>query len=421
MQAAKPPAPARRWFTTARRRSAWTTAAAVAALLSTLFLGACSPGTAGTPGAGGSSGTGTSGAAGASAEPVPAQPPVKHVFVIMLENVSYDSVYGSKPIYPYLANTLRPQGLLLSEFYGIAHWSLGNYLAILGGTAPTKDIQGDCTHYTDMTDATPAANGQVKSGHGCVFPQFVPTLAGQLTAKKLTWKGYMQDMGNIPSREQATCGIPSLGTDSADETQGAAEGDNYAARHNPFIYFSSVRDTPACAANVRPLGQLTEDLKSAATTPNFAFISPSLCDDGHNECSAPRTPDAWLSTWIPRIQASPAYKDSAIVIMADEAKNDSRACCKEPAGPNVAYPGAPNNSTLGQDEGAGKGGGRIGALVLSPYVAAGATSTVPYNNYSLLRSIENLFGLPYLGYAGMPGLEAFGPDVWTTASGTPSP
>lgn len=391
----------RRWWSTA----GWSKVAAVAALLPALFLGGCTtPDAAGSPGA-----------------TDPAQPSaVKHVFVIMLENVSYDSAYGTKPIYPYLANTLRPSGVLLNQFYGVAHWSLGNYLAILGGTAPTKDIQRDCTRYTDMTDAKPAADGQVTSKQGCVFPKSVPTLAGQLTAKNLTWKGYMQDMGNDPTREQATCGRPSVGPDNADLTQNSVPGDNYAARHNPFIYFSSVRDTPACAANVGSLNQLTTDLRSAATTPNFAFISPSLCDDGHDECAAPRTPDAWLSTWIPRITSSPAYKNSVIVILADEAKNDSRACCMEPSGPNVPYPGGPTPA-LRQAEGGGTGGGRIGALVLSPYVKPGSTSTVPYNDYSLLRSIEDMFSLSHLGYAAQPNLQAFGPDVWNMASSTPTP
>ena len=375
----------------------WSRATAFAALLSTVFLGACSPDAS-----------------------EPAQPPVNHVFVIMLENVSFDSAYGPKPIYPYLANKLRPSGLLLNQFYAVAHWSLGNYLAILGGVAPTHDIQGDCTRYREMTDAKSAADGQVTSRQGCVFPKFVPTLAGQLTDQRLTWKGYMQDMGNIPTREQATCGRPSLGPNGADLTQKPAPGDNYTARHNPFIYFASVRDTPACETQVLPLNQLTTDLHSAATTPNFAFISPSLCDDGHDECPAPRNPDSWLATWIPRITTSPAYKNSMIIILADEAKNDSRACCMEPSGPNLAYPGAPN-AALRQADGGGKGGGRIGALVLSPFVRPGSTSSTPYNDYSLLRSIENLFTLPHLGYAAQPKLAAFGPDVWTLPTTTPKP
>jgi len=388
------PAPGSRWR---------TPLAAILTVLAILMLGACSPGTQGSPG-----------------QTVPAQPPVKHVFVIVLENVSYDSAYGTSPVYPYLANTLRPQGLLLNQFYAVAHWSLGNYLALLGGVAPTKDIRNDCTSYRDMLDAKPAADGQVKAGHGCVFPKSVPTLAGQLTSKQLTWKGYMQDMGNNPGREQSTCGRPGLGTNNTDLTQTSSPGDNYAARHNPFIYFSSVRDTPACAAQVLPLTQLGLDLKSEAATPNYSFISPNLCDDGHNECAAPSNPDSWLSTWIPKIMASPAYKDSMIVILADEAKNDSRACCQEPSGPNLAYPGGPTTALV-QAEGAGKGGGRIGALVLSPFVKANSTSTVPYNDYSLLRSIENIFALPYIGYAAQPTLAGFGPDVWNAATGTPSP
>ena len=380
-----------------KRSPWWSRIAALAATLPLLLLGACTPETTTT-----------------------AQPPVKHIFVIMLENVSYDSAYGPAPVYPYLANTLRPNGLLLSQFYAVAHWSLGNYLAIIGGVAPTKDIQGDCTRYTDMTGGTPAPDGQVKAAHGCVYPKFVPTLAGQLTDQHLSWKGYMQDMGNIPGREQASCGRPGLGANGADLTQEAAQGDNYAARHNPFIYFSSVRDTPACGTQVVPLTQLATDLHSDATTPNFSFISPNLCDDGHNQCTSPQDPDSWLKTWIPLIQASPAYKSSAIIILADEAKNDSRACCMEASGPNLAYPGGPTAALLGA-EGGGKGGGLIGALVLSPFVKPGSTSTVPYNDYSLLGSIEDLFGLSHLGYAASPNVQAFGPDVWNPATSKPSP
>ncbi len=343
--------------------------------------------------------------------PDPAAPPVRHVFVIMLENVSYRDLYGANPAYPYLANVLRPQGMLMSNFYAIGHWSLGNYLGLLGGVAPTKDIQNDCAYYTDMTDAKPAPLGQVRSKHGCVFPPWVPTLPGQLTAKNLTWKGYMQDMGNKPGREQPTCGQPSLGNLDADQTQKAVSGDSYAARHNPFIYFASVRDTPACHTQVVPLPGLATDLRSAATTPNYAYIAPNLCDDGHNQCPAPQDPNVWLDTWIPRIMASPAYRDGLIIILADESINDSAACCRELSGPNLPYPGGPTKQLMAA-HGHGKGGGRIGALLLSPYVTPGGISHIPYNDYSLLRSVENIFGLPHLGYAAQPGLAAFGPDVW---------
>src|SRR5205085_1812556 len=97
-------------------------------------------------------------------------------------------------------------------------------------------------------------------GSGCVYPASVKTIANQLAAKGLTWKAYMEDMGNIPARESATCGHPAIG--GADSTQRAVVGDQYAARHNPFVYFHAIIDTPACEANVVALPALADDLRS---------------------------------------------------------------------------------------------------------------------------------------------------------------
>src|SRR5207253_10184631 len=129
---------------------------------------------------------------------------------------------------------------------------------------------------------------------GCVYPKTVKTLVNQLAAKGLTWKGYMQDMGNTPSREPATCAHPAPLT--ADGTQSATKKDNYATRHNPFMYFHSVIDNKAnCNAHVVPLTPLTNDLASVATTPNFSFITPSLCDDGHDAPCADGRPGGLVS------------------------------------------------------------------------------------------------------------------------------
>ncbi len=348
-------------------------------------------------------------------------PPVRHVFVIVLENASFDRSYGSDADYPYLAGTVRGQGVLLSQYYATAHYSLGNYLAILGGVAPNTDTQKDCPYYLGMNNAASAPLGQVSARSGCIYPGWVPSLAGQLSAKNLSWRGYMEDLGNTPGREQTTCGKPSLGRYSADMTQKAAAGDAYAARHNPFLYFSSVVDTPACAANVGPLTRLPRDLASVRTTPNFSFISPSLCNDGHDQTcdgqpAGPAAEDAWLRTWVQLITSSPAFReDGALFIVTDESDGDSSACCREPSGPNVAAPGVPKTAdqSFAGSVGDGMGGGLTGAVVISPFVRPGSTSAVPYNHYSLLGSIEDLFGLPHLGYAGMPGLRGFGRDVWS--------
>ena len=358
-------------------------------------------------------------------------PPVRHVFVIALENASFAQSYGPNSQIPYLAQPLRSQGVLLSQYYGTAHYSMGNYMAIVGGVAPNADIQMDCPEYQDMLHPSEAPGGQVKAAAGCIFPAPVPTLTAQLTSRSLSWKGYMEDMGNIPGREEPTCGKPSLGPGSADLTQKATAGDAYAARHNPFLYFASVAATPACAANVLSLARLPQDLATVSTTPNFSLVSPSLCNDGHDQscpgqAAGPGAEDAWLRTWIPRVMASPAYRqDGAIIIVNDEAGGDTSACCREPSGPNVPYPGLPpsaaQDGTFAAGPGAGKGGGRVGALILSPFVRPGTTSSNPYNHYSLLRSIEDLFGLPHLGYAATPGLARFGTDVWAVVPSATSP
>jgi phosphatidylinositol-3-phosphatase len=93
-------------------------------------------------------------------------------------------------------------------------------------------------------------------GDGCVYPASVPTLGNQLTGRHLSWKAYLQDMGNTPSRDRTTatsqgpaCGHPAVGT--ADPTEGATAADQYATRHEGFMYFESVIGNQAyCDAHV---------------------------------------------------------------------------------------------------------------------------------------------------------------------------
>jgi phosphatidylinositol-3-phosphatase len=329
-------------------------------------------------------------------------PPVGHVFVINLENKGYDETWGPASAAPYLSRTLRAQGVLLSQYYGIGHNSLDNYIAQISGQGPNADTQSDCQIYTPFVQTGTAAPGQAV-GRGCVYPSSVPTLAGQLTAAGRTWKGYMEDMGT-------PCRHPALG--AVDDTQKARVGGQYAARHNPFVYFTSITGSPECAHNVVDLSALPTDLQSTQTTPSLAYITPNLCHDGHDAPCVDGEPgglvsaDAWLRQWVPVITASPAFqKDGMLVITFDESdgpQSDASACCGEGPGPNAPLPGI-----------TGLGGGRVGALVLSPqFVAPGTWSDTPYNHYSLLASIEDLFVLPRLGYADAPGLPRFGLDVY---------
>ncbi|MET3206633.1 MULTISPECIES: alkaline phosphatase family protein [unclassified Arthrobacter] len=312
-----------------------------------------------------------------------------HVFVINLENKGYDQVWGTGSPAPYLARTLRQQGVLLSSYYGIAHHSLPNYLAQVSGQPPNRSTMQDCQTYSAFSPSGTDSRGRLL-GSGCVFPENVPTLAGQLTSAGRSWRGYMEDMSS-------PCQHPMLG--AADTHQNATAGDQYATRHNPFVYFRSITASPDCTTHVVNLSALQQDLKTVDTTPNLSYITPNLCHDGHDNPCADGTSgglgvaDYWLRDQVPTVLASPAFqKDGMLVITFDETDGGT-------TGPPVGVTG-------------GTGGGKVGALVISPFAPAGATSDRPYNHYSLLASIEDFFSLPRLAGAAEPGVNTFSADVY---------
>jgi hypothetical protein len=336
------------------------------------------------------------------------RPPIQHVFTIVLENKSFNETFGPSSPAPYLSTQLTAQGELLTNYYAIGHNSLANYIALVSGQAPNAATQSDCQVYQDFIPGNTLqveVNGQTV-GQGCVFPVGTKTIADQMAARQITWRGYMEDM-------PAACTHPALNTQ--DQTQTAKVGDQYAARHNPFVYFHSIIDTPSCTANDVPLTQLPVDLSHYGTTPNYVFITPNLCHDGHDSPCVDGEPgglisaDEFLRQWVPQILASPAYqRDGLLLILFDEAElsgtnADASACCNEIPGPNSPLPGI-----------IGPGGGRVGAVVLSKYVRPGTAVTTPYNHYSLLRTIEDLFGLEHLGFAGQADGSSFGLDVFVT-------
>jgi phosphatidylinositol-3-phosphatase len=330
-------------------------------------------------------------------------PPIKHVFVINIENSGFDRTWGPTSAAPYLAHHLRRQGVLLNHYYGTAHHSLPNYLAQISGQAPNPTTQHDCRRYTKFVKTGPAQSPQQAVGSGCVYPRSVRTLPRQLSGHGVSWKGYMQ-------QAPGNCVHPELG--AVDTTQHATARHNYAVRHNPFMYFRSITgDTAYCRHHVRRLGALRSDLRHVRSTPRLSYITPDLCADGHDKPCANGDPgglvevNRFLKTWMPRILASPAFrKNGMVVITADESgspRGDSTACCDERSGPNTKRPGL-----------AGPGGGRVGALVISRWASPNTFSTTSYNHYSLLGSLEEIFGLPKIGMARQAGLPVFGLDVY---------
>lgn len=336
-------------------------------------------------------------------------PPLRHVFVIVLENEDAATTFGPSSPAPYLAQTLVRRGAFVPGFYGIGHLSLGNYLAMISGQSPTRATAADCPVFTDVLPGTPAPGGQVL-GQGCVYPAAVKTVGDQLVGAGLSWKAYEEDMGDDPARDGgASCAHPPFG--ALDRTLRASPTDQYATRHNPFVYFHSIIDGGDCAIRDVPLTGLRLDLRRRSTTANLTFITPDLCHDAHDATCADGGPgglpaaDAFLRTWVPRITRSPAYRrDGLLAIVFDEAESDSSSCCGQVAGPNLTPP--PPGAAV-------PGGGRTGAVLLSRFIRRGTTTAQAYNHYSLLRSIEDAFALPHLGYAGAPGLLPFGNDIYT--------
>jgi phosphatidylinositol-3-phosphatase len=356
-----------------------------------------------------------------------ALPPVKHIFTIVLENQDFAETFlEGQALAAYTTRTLPLMGALVPGYWGTGHSSLDNYIAMVSGQGPNVDTQGDCNDPSTMGDAehpsfSMDARGQA-IGKGCMYPPPVKSIADQLDGNGLTWKGYMEDMAG-------PCKTPGDGSNNGD----------YKTKHNPFVYFHSTTDRkPYCDARDVPLNQLTEDLKSEATTPNFAFIVPNQCNDGHDDqpfCSdgslGGLVPvDAWMQQWVRPILNSPAFRDDGLLIVLwDEADTDASSCCNEPKGANLGP-----NETNGQYSPIDvppltNGGGQTGAVFISRWITPGTVSTEQYNHYSYLRSVEDLFGIDsggtdgkgHLGYAAQDGLKSFGSDIFTAFDGTTPP
>ena len=406
---------------------------------------------------------------------------VRHIIVIELENESFSSTFGPGSPAVYLNHTLVPQGELIEHYYATGHVSLDNYIAQISGQAPNPLSSSDCATVSKaglngmFVNVVPGTldpdqvtfPGQV-DGTGCVYPSSVSTIPNQLDAVKgnpggvkVPWRVYEEDMGNVPARDGGTpdplggtdCAHPPVG--GSDPTNTAVADDQYATRHNPAVYFHSIIDNSAgCDANDVPLGSVTvgtngapdtyqghlvQDLAQESTTPRFAFITPNLCNDGHDAtCTGPNTEgghvgglvgaDLWLKHWMPLILGSPAYRSghTLVVITFDEGNPvaDTTSCCNERPGPAQPFPGV---SPLLQAFGVtpappGTGGGQVGAVLLAPrYIVPGTVNTTgSYNHYSALRSYEDLLGIwrggtdgfGHLGFAAQPGLMPFGHDVF---------
>jgi hypothetical protein len=288
--------------------------------------------------------------------------PVHRVFVYVMENTSFDDVVGS-PDAPYL-NSLVKRYALATSYYATGHASLGNYLAMTSGQPPNPATMSDCFFYGSPL---------------CI--QDVPNVADQLEARGLGWKGYMDSMPR-------PCAHTAENTVEQSQT-------GYTPRHNPFVYYRSIVDDPKrCAAHVVPLTDLWRDQR-AGRVPAYSFVTPDTCHDGHDsgppcqEGGGVREADSFARRTIPRILADRSFREGGLLVLTfDEG--------------GVADDDGP----LSAEAGGVDFGGRVFTLLVSPNVTPGAALDEPYDHYSLLKTVEDVFCLDHLGGAADPAVRS---------------
>jgi phosphatidylinositol-3-phosphatase len=321
---------------------------------------------------------------------------VKHVFVISLSTTSYAGAFGQGSVAQYLNRTLVPKGTLLRGYRSLGDSELSDQLAMVSGQAPNADTSANCATYAEFpASAKPNAAGLVP-GAGCIYPDTALTIGDQVTGAGKVWKAYIEDMGS------STCVHPNSG--ALDDAEPPGAGSDYDTRHNPFIYFHSLLDLGDCSADDEALTQLSGDLGSASNTPAYTFVAPGLCDDSSQTLCASGQPgglageDAFLKQWVPAILRSSAYKHGGALIITFTISTPADAGGTGTTG--LSGSTGPTGSTAPTAPAPGPGHPvQVGALVLSPYTVGGRTVSTKYDPYSVLRSVEDLFGFTPLGHA----------------------
>jgi hypothetical protein len=302
-------------------------------------------------------------------------PYYQHIVEIMMENTSYSTIIGN-PQAPNI-NALASQYGLATDYFGVTHPSEPNYVANIGGSyfGIQDDNQFYCTQALALTDPL-CANTTVDH---TITAQ---SLAGQLTNAGLTWRGYFQSLPPIPASGLIMTGPNANGPYTFKWPSNTVA--LYASKHNPFVNFT---DSQNAVNNMVPDTQLASDLASGNLA-NYSLIVPDQCHDMHGTggCTTPliSAGDTYVGNTVSQIMASPIWQQgrNAIVITWDEddfsdVGKTGTGCC-----------------------GADPGGGHVVTIVITNKANHyPVTDATPYNHYSLLRSIEDAFGLPCLANA----------------------
>ena len=262
-------------------------------------------------------------------EPPRLVPNFSHIAIVIFENKEFGTVIGSSKMVYF--NLLASSYTLLTEHYAVSHPSLPNYISLIGGD--TFGITSDC--------------------EDC-YINFV-SLPDLIEASGRTWKTYQDDMPE-PCFAGSTL--------------------RYVQKHDPFMYFDSIRLNPErCNRSVVPLTQLDTDI-AANDLPNFIFITPDICYSAH-DCDL-ELADGWLKEQVQKLYAAlEATGEPYLIILTWDEGQGNHSCC-----------GLPEQA-----------GGRVATVLISPQVKQSFQDKTPYTHSSILKPISEAWGLPFLGHA----------------------
>ncbi len=301
-------------------------------------------------------------------------PRYDHIVEIMMENQSYTDIIGNS-LAPNINNLANKYGLA-TEYFGVTHPSEPNYVASIGGDY--FGIQDDNPFY-----CTPASTDPNCSGTTVDHTVSAPNLATQLTDAGKTWKGYFQNLPYVDPGHVVSSGPTANGpyTFKWPSNSNAL----YASKHNPFINFTA---TQGDLSSMVPDNQLAVDL-ATGSLPNYSLVVPDQCHDMHGTggCSSTNgliaAGDRYVGTTVQEIMASPTWRhgNNAIVVTWDE--------------DDFSDSGKTGTGCCGFDP----GGGHVATVVITNHSDGHVADSTPANHYSLLKTMEQAFGLPCIAHA----------------------
>ena len=283
-----------------------------------------------------------------------------HVFLIVGENTSASQI--SAKTAPYLTNSIKPHAAWLTRYYAVAERSLGNYVAMMSGQFNSCEAQ----------NAFSFTNGDVPGQIAC--HQNVDNLFHQLDVARISWLDWQESAAN-------PCDMFDHGAIWAKN--------GYVSHRNPTLYFDDVQahhssedvvPSAECRAKVLPAGTTAPNDMSffnaalaAGNVARFSLVLPNVCQSGSDLCTGSSNTvtqfDDFLRREVPMIEASRVFgTDGRIIITWDEGGD-----------PDPRH---------------------ILMVVLGARVKPGVYSGGPFTHYSLLRTLEDGFGLtPHLARA----------------------